>query len=93
MPPEADQRHSHQSGSHIGMPDRHPWQLVACSMLTYCNVDVRVLSNPFEYDEPQVFTLEGENQEDVVAAAEALEKSLPAEYLIKVVADDDLKDI
>ncbi|CAM9150612.1 unnamed protein product [Ectocarpus sp. 4 AP-2014] len=40
-----------------------------------------------------VFTLEGENQEDVVAASEALEKSLPAEYLIKVVADDDLKDI
>ncbi|CAN0355304.1 unnamed protein product [Ectocarpus sp. 12 AP-2014] len=40
-----------------------------------------------------VFTLEGENQEDVVAASDALEKSLPAEYLIKVVADDDLKDI
>lgn len=80
-----------QSGSHTAMPDGHLSQPVACSMLTYCNV--HVLSDLSEYDEPQVFTLEGENQEDVVAASEALEKSLPAEYLIKVVADDDLKDI
>lgn len=39
----------------------------------------------------QVITLEAEKQEHVMAATEALEKSLPKEYVVKVVADDDLK--
>ncbi|CAM9394502.1 unnamed protein product [Pylaiella littoralis] len=40
-----------------------------------------------------VITLEGELQADVTAATEALEKSLPKEYVVKVLADDDLKDV
>lgn len=38
-------------------------------------------------------TLEGELEADVAAAAEFLEKSLPKDYIVKVVADDDLKDV
>lgn len=41
----------------------------------------------------QVITLEGELLEDVAAATSALGASLPEEFIVKVVADDDLKDI
>eukprot|EP00752_Nemacystus_decipiens_P013632 g12085.t2 len=40
-----------------------------------------------------VITLEGEKQDDVTAATEALQQSLPEEYVVKVVADDDLMDV
>lgn len=41
----------------------------------------------------QVVTLEAEAEVDVVAAVEALLASLPASYVVKVVDDDDLKDV
>lgn len=41
----------------------------------------------------QVITLEGELEEEVAAAAESLEAALPKDFVVKVVADDDLKDI
>ncbi|CAM9873798.1 unnamed protein product [Discosporangium mesarthrocarpum] len=40
-----------------------------------------------------VITLEGEMEEEVEAAVESLEASLPSEYIVKVVDDDDLKEI
>lgn len=42
---------------------------------------------------PQVVTLEGELEEEVAAASEALQKSLPKEFVVKVVADNSLKDV
>lgn len=41
----------------------------------------------------QVVTMEGELLEDVLAATEALEKLLPKDFVVKVVADNDLKDV
>eukprot|EP00903_Cladosiphon_okamuranus_P021990 g20220.t1 len=40
-----------------------------------------------------VITLEGEKQEEVAAATKALQQSLPEEYVVKVVQDDDLMDV
>lgn len=37
--------------------------------------------------------MEAEAEADVVAAVEALLASLPASYVVKVVDDDDLKDV
>ena len=51
------------------------------------------LNSPYRGPTSQVITLEAEKQEDVVAATEALEKLLPDEFVVKVVADDDLKDV
>ena len=42
---------------------------------------------------PQVVTLEGEDAKGVDAAAEALQSALPQDFVVKVVADDDLKDV
>lgn len=41
----------------------------------------------------QVVTLEGEVEENVAAAAEFLVAALPETYVVKVVDDDDLKDV
>lgn len=41
----------------------------------------------------QVVTLEGEDANGVDAAAEALQSALPQDFVVKVVADDDLKDV
>lgn len=41
----------------------------------------------------QVITLEGELEEEVAAAADSLEAALPKDFVVKVVADDDLKDV
>lgn len=41
----------------------------------------------------QVVTMEGELQEDVLAATKTLEKLLPKDFVVKVVADDDLMDV
>ena len=41
----------------------------------------------------QVVTLEGEDGSGVDAAAQALQAALPPDFVVKVVADDDLKDV
>ena len=38
-------------------------------------------------------TMEGELQQDVLTATDALVKLLPVEFVVKVVADDDLMDV
>lgn len=55
-------------------------------------------NQPISHDLPifrftQVVTMEGELQEDVLAATKTLEKLLPEDFVVKVVADDDLMDV
>ena len=45
------------------------------------------------YRVTQVVTMEGELQQDVLTATDALVKLLPVEFVVKVVADDDLMDV
>lgn len=53
----------------------------------------RINDDQSMYRVTQVVTMEGELQQDVLTATDALVKLLPVEFVVKVVADDDLMDV